>query len=710
MRYQKLGLATLGAALIVGLTACSDEETSSNKKKNNGTGASGANGTAGGTATGGGAVGGGTGQGGSGNGSITFGDPSLEACVRTAAGLGDGDIFPADVQHVQHLECQNRAIGNIYGIEALTGLTELSLFENNIADLTPLSGLTYLTDLQLGRNLISDVNPLTTLTNVTKLGLSMNLIADVGPLGSLTGLQWLNLDINQISDPTALGGLSNLTWLTIEHNPVGDHATLAALANAGCDVYSEYNDGVLAQMHGTFGPAPKRFIIESARGSDIADPGKLVPQVTPEGELVFSYDFAGETHPVVTEYEGSISLDDDVFYYRRSQQRPAIAIGQLTGQGIELCKGQYTQTCKLVVGRKGIGGSIAERAPNMDDQPVFTATLIINPIARGTALTNPKRKPLNGAEWAQADTDLFQYTFSSPNQYDAGSCLYMATTGVMEILLNQRVQNPADIQYQGDTDLSERYLMNTSEYVPYGVIRWNLTDVGFTFNYHGGSLLDRDYPFAAGYVKDTGSGTVLSTANDPNAYVSCQYSWFDNDLPGNWQSMLTATPPFGRTSIFVDPKRDQYSYWRVALMDHSTVEKIKHELRTKNAPVVVVYNHYMYWHADIIVGYDDNAEHPSGDCPMVNSSLNYYDEKGATSYISAINQHMTDLGGCVDKGIFYVRDSIYDDYDYDYQVEEPQYQYGGTYPMTYNYSEKIVEMTYNWILYLSNHAYTVHRR
>ena len=31
----------------------------------------------------------------------------------------------------------------------------------------------------------------------------------------------------------------------------------------------------------------------------------------------------------------------------------------------------------------------------------------------------------------------------------------------------------------------------------------------------------------------------------------------------------------------------------------------KHELDTKHAPVILIYNHYLYWHANVIVGYDD---------------------------------------------------------------------------------------------------------
>jgi hypothetical protein len=64
---------------------------------------------------------------------------------------------------------------------------------------------------------------------------------------------------------------------------------------------------------------------------------------------------------------------------------------------------------------------------------------------------------------------------------------------------------------------------------------------------------------------------------------------------------------------------------------------------------------------------------------------------------------MDDLGGCVDRGIFYTRDSIYEG------DNEPMYSYSDTYDFNEPMAERIVERTYNWVLYLANHAFSVHR-
>jgi hypothetical protein len=284
--------------------------------------------------------------------------------------------------------------------------------------------------------------------------------------------------------------------------------------------------------------------------------------------------------------------------------------------------------------------------------------------------------------------DLSPYALAAPNQFDAGNCLFMATTGAMEMLMNQRL--PLDqIAYKGKTDLSERYLMNAVDVLPEDINPYYfLTDTIYAYNYFQGSMLDLDYPF----IVDFNSEENLSAAAN-----------WENDLPSNWQDMLVTTPAAERTVIFVDPLRNERSKWRVGIADHDIIAIIKHELVSKNAPVVIVYNHFNYWHSDIIVGYDDNQA--SGGCPMVLESLKYFLKNGNIGYAVKILLHMLKLGGCLDKGVFYVRDSIYDG-----GPDEPDYVYNEEIPFVDKYSKRIIKRSYNWVLYLANHGYAIHRK
>ena len=151
------------------------------------------------------------------------------------------------------------------------------------------------------------------------------------------------------------------------------------------------------------------------------------------------------------------------------------------------------------------------------------------------------------------------------------------------------------------------------------------------------------------------------------------------------------------TLLFVDPDLNNNSIWATGLIDYDVIERIKYELRTKNAPVILIHNYYLYWHAAIIVGYDDTVE--TG-CGIVTNSLSYFEQEGQTGYVNDIEDHMEDLGGCSEQGIFYVRDSIYDGDD------EPTFDYG---PWSDLYSDRIIEYTYNWALFMGNHAYSMHR-
>ena len=154
-----------------------------------------------------------------------FPDANLEAAVREALGLPEGDITPQDLQGLTELVAPER------GIEDLTGLEGLSLDVNQISDLASLSGLTNLFDLYLFGNQVSDLTPLSSLTNLGFLVLDGNQISDVTPLSGLTNLGWLLLSSNKISDLIPLSGLTNLGALVLGRNQISYLTPLSGLTN-----------------------------------------------------------------------------------------------------------------------------------------------------------------------------------------------------------------------------------------------------------------------------------------------------------------------------------------------------------------------------------------------------------------------------------------------------------------------------------------------
>jgi hypothetical protein len=605
-------------------------------------------------------------------------DPNLASCVREAAGLNkNAEIRPEDLQALKQLECQARQIKSLDGLQHATSLEDLSLWENEIQSIEPLETLVNLTSLQLGGNQIADITPLAEMKSLKRLGLSLNQIDDLAPLKGLTELEWLNLDHNPIDkqDLSNLAGLKKLRWLTVEQpGSTLSTTSLGTLASAGCQVY--------AGLAKTADHLTRSGIL---LGNPLVD-GKLVllTDTAPDGRISFAYDVGGKRHRVLTEFPGEITLGADGKVRYRGLGREVV-IGEKDGG---LCKGRYSKHCQLALGRK-----VAEPGLKLRGEPVFTLSLTIEPRLAHT---------YDVASFStDVDKDLIPYVFASPNQLDSGSCLFMANTGAMEILMNQ-LAGTSKMKYGGETDLSERFLMNASNHVPEDVAPYAITDVISTYNHFHGSLLSVDYPYTAGYVKELSNGSLVpASPGDDGAQFSCQYNWIDQ-LPHGWEHKLVETPEAARTLIFLDPQLDKNSIWRVGVANEDVVERIKWELRTKNAPVLVVYNHYLYWHTSIVVGYDDN--YSTGGCPMVDSMVKYFKEQGATDAAAKVEAQIAKDDGCTRQGVFYVRDSIYDGED-----EEPTYSYSSEYTFKKKYSKRIVLRSYNWVKYVGNHAYTVHR-
>ena len=142
------------------------------------------------------------------------------------------------------------------GLENFKYLITLSLFGNQISDLTPLAGLTNLESLNLssqretqdnvrGTPLLTDITPLAGLTNLKFLDLSDNQISDLTPLAGLTNLETLQLNNQRepfeirdridytslLSDIAPLAGLINLIELNLSENRISDITPLTEMTS-----------------------------------------------------------------------------------------------------------------------------------------------------------------------------------------------------------------------------------------------------------------------------------------------------------------------------------------------------------------------------------------------------------------------------------------------------------------------------------------------
>lgn len=311
---------------------------------------------------------------------------------------------------------------------------------------------------------------------------------------------------------------------------------------------------------------------------------------------------------------------------------------------------------------------------------------------------------------ARSYTELLPYLLPAPDQLEAGSCLYMSHTGNVEWWLN-RLQGNRNPVPNGSTDLSERFTMNLSRSSLATKIQNPLTDSIELFNLNGGqSILNQAYPFTKGWVKKVDGRYQKAQPGETGAKYSTTYNWLDERALVTQSPILL--PRFEREVLFKDPDDNR---WALNTMPSDIVETVKKKLRQRKAPVLVVYNHYLTWHAVMIVGYDDLAD--SNGCQFTNGFVDYMKERAAEavqdgqeakakSYIKKgeqIQQAQDREGGCEKRGVFLVRDSIYEWKDgplYDYDSSKV----GEEAP----YSVTVVQKEYQWLKRFGNHAVQIY--
>ncbi|MFI5389779.1 MAG: hypothetical protein ACHQYQ_00345 [Bacteriovoracales bacterium] len=309
--------------------------------------------------------------------------------------------------------------------------------------------------------------------------------------------------------------------------------------------------------------------------------------------------------------------------------------------------------------------------------------------------------------------ELLPFIMPSPNQEDAGSCLYMAITGNIEWWLNYLYPNESKI-VDGPHDLSERYLMNMAgmdeDNSP--VENWR-TDTVYLFNWFG-SVLNSDYPYTKGWFKEEKDEMVIAKPEEKGSSFGTGYNWVNEIETFNPQKV--DLPKFEREIIFEDKDKNQ---WNVGVTPSNIIEKVKEALRINKAPVLITYNHYGYWHVHMIVGFDDNEN--SHGCKFTKETAPYLKDQAKkfrdkaenesdpevkeklerkaeifTKNSDTIYKTMEEIG--CKKGMFYIRDSLYSDsseQNYSYHTE------GNTDDKPY--AKKVILREYEYLRALANH-------
>ncbi|MCY4597954.1 MAG: leucine-rich repeat domain-containing protein, partial [Bryobacterales bacterium] len=160
-----------------------------------------------------------------------IGDPALRAAIREALGKEPGESVTAgELAGLESLSARNSGVRELAGLEFATGLKELDLGFNPLADLRPLAALAALDSLNLDGAAL-DLTPLASLAGLRRLSVRHNLLDDLRPLAALTGLTELDIGDNHIRDLGPLAGLTRLEVLRADRNGIADLWPLASLAD-----------------------------------------------------------------------------------------------------------------------------------------------------------------------------------------------------------------------------------------------------------------------------------------------------------------------------------------------------------------------------------------------------------------------------------------------------------------------------------------------
>ena len=158
-------------------------------------------------------------------------DPNLRTAIADALNIAhDAPITRQDMRRLVDLVAVKSGITDLTGLEHATHMTGLSLWENPLANLTPLANLERLEYLDIALCSISDIAALSNLVSLITLNARHNLIVDISPIANLTNLITLRLDNNRITDVRPLANLTNLEFLEIQRNHIADHSFLDNLS------------------------------------------------------------------------------------------------------------------------------------------------------------------------------------------------------------------------------------------------------------------------------------------------------------------------------------------------------------------------------------------------------------------------------------------------------------------------------------------------
>lgn len=154
--------------------------------------------------------------------------PNLTELTLAQCGLTDISVLAA-LRNLQYLDLSYNSIRDISALRSMDALQTLFMSHNALEDLNALSSLSNLRTLNVSYNSITSLAPICSIVSLRSLDISNNMLSNLGAVNNLSALTYLNAGYNDLTDITVLSGCTALTELNLSNNVLTDLSPLAGL-------------------------------------------------------------------------------------------------------------------------------------------------------------------------------------------------------------------------------------------------------------------------------------------------------------------------------------------------------------------------------------------------------------------------------------------------------------------------------------------------
>ena len=169
--------------------------------------------------------------------SLAFNDANLAQCITDVA----ANFNYTYLYELLSLNCSNKNINDITGVDALTSLKNINLDNNELIDISPLSGMASLASIEIsslgvvtGSIDAPDISSISGMTNLIKIVFISygNKLNDFSALLGLVNLRHIDIRSNDASNISFLANMPDLKVLSLGFNVnISDYSLVFTLSN-----------------------------------------------------------------------------------------------------------------------------------------------------------------------------------------------------------------------------------------------------------------------------------------------------------------------------------------------------------------------------------------------------------------------------------------------------------------------------------------------